>query len=211
MTPWEIHAVLVANCNCAYGCPCQFDALPTYDTCEAADGFQIVKGFYGEVSLDGLSAGMLAKWPGPIHEGNGERLIIIDDQASIEQRNAIEKIVSGEDTEELATIFWVINAMTTIRHETLYLPIKIEAEIESRRGIVGVDGVFELNVEPIKNPVTGKEHRARIEIPDGFEFTIAEMASGSVKTHSGMELPNNIGTHSHLAELHLNNSGIIRH
>ena len=69
MTPWEIHAVVVANCNCAYGCPCQFDALPTYGTCEAADGFHIEKGFYGGVSLDGLSAGMLAKWPGPIHEG----------------------------------------------------------------------------------------------------------------------------------------------
>ena len=52
MTPWEIHAVLVANCNCAYGCPCQFDALPTYGTCEAADGFHIEKGFYGGISLD---------------------------------------------------------------------------------------------------------------------------------------------------------------
>ena len=210
MTPWEIHAVLVANCNCAYGCPCQFDALPTYGTCEAADGFQVEKGFYGEVSLDGLSAGMLAKWPGPIHEGNGERLIIIDDQATADQRNALEKIISGEDTEELATIFWVVNAMTTIRLETLYLPVTIEADIEARRGRVVVDGVFELKVEPIKNPVTGAEHRARIEIPDGFEFTTAEMASGRVKTQSGIELPNNNGTHSHLAELHLNNSGIIR-
>ena len=209
MTPWEIHAVVVANCNCAYGCPCQFDALPTYGTCEAADGFQVEKGFYGEVSLDGLSAGMLAKWPGPIHEGDGERLIIIDDQATADQRNALEKIISGEDTEELATIFWVINAMTTIRLETLYLPVTIEADIEARRGRVVVDGVFELNVEPIKNPVTDVEHRVRIEIPDGFEFTIAEMASGSVKTQSGIELPNNNDTHSHLAELHLNNSGII--
>ncbi len=209
MTPWEIHAILVANCNCAYGCPCQFDALPTYGTCEAADGFLIEKGFYGGVSLDGLSVGMLAKWPGPIHQGNGERLIIIDDQTTEKQRNALEKIVSGEDTDELATIFWVINAMTTTRHETLYLPIKIEADIEARRGHVIVDGVFELNVEPIKNPITDKEHRARIEIPDGFEFTIAEMASGSLKTHSEIDLPNNIGTHSHLAELHLNNSGII--
>ena len=210
MIPWEIHAVVVANCNCAYGCPCQFDALPTYGTCEAADGFQVEKGFYGEVSLDGLSAGMLAKWPGPIHEGDGERLIIIDDQATADQRNALEKIISGEDTEELATIFWVVNAMTTIRLETLYLPVTIEADIEARRGRVVVDGVFELNVEPIKNPVTGAEHRARIEIPDGFEFTTAEMASGRVKTQSGIELPNNNGTHSHLAELHLNNSGIIR-
>ena len=210
MIPWEIHAVVVANCNCAYGCPCQFDALPSYGTCEAADGFQIEKGFYGGVSLDGLSVGMLAKWPGPIHEGNGERLIIIDDQANAKQRKALEKIISGEDTEELATIFWVVNAMTTIRHETLYLPVTIEADIEARRGRVLVDGVFDLNVEPIMNPVTGAEHRARIEIPDGFEFTIAEMASGSVKTQSGIELPNNNGTHSHLTELHLNNSGIIR-
>ena len=210
MTPWEIHAVVVANCNCAYGCPCQFDARPTYGTCEAADGFHIEKGFYGGVSLDGLSAGMLAKWPGPIHEGNGERLIIIDNQSTAEQRNALEKIISGEDTEELATIFWVVNTMTTIHHETLYLPVTIEADIEARRGRVVVDGVFELNVEPIKNPVTGAEHRARIEIPDGFEFTIAEMASGSVKTQSVIELPNNNGTHSHIAELHLNNEGIIR-
>ena len=210
MIPWEINAVVVANCNCAYGCPCQFNALPTYGTCEAADGFHIEKGFYGGVSLEGLSAGMLAKWPGPIHEGNGERLIIIDDQSNAEQRNALEKIITGEDTEELATIFWVVNNMTTIRHETLYLPVTIEADIKARRGLVVVDGVFELNVEPIKNPVTGAEHRARIEIPDGFEFTIAEMASGNVKTQSGIELPNNNGTHSHLAELHLNNSGIIR-
>ena len=209
MIPWEIHATVVANCNCAYGCPCQFDALPTYGTCEAADGFQIEKGFYGGVSLDGVSAGMLAKWPGPIHEGNGERLIIIDDQASLEQRNALEKIISGKDTEELATIFWVVNAMTSIRHETLYLPVTVEADMDARTGRVVVDGVFDLNVEPIMNPVTGAEHRARIEIPDGFEFTIAEMASGSLKTLSVIELPNNNGTHSHLTELHLNNSGII--
>ena len=207
---WEIHAVVVANCNCAYGCPCQFDALPTYGTCEAADGIQIKKGFYGSISLDGLNASMLAKWPGPIHEGNGERLVIIDEKASTEQRNALEKeIISGEDTEELATIFWVINAMTTIHHKTLYLPVNIN-NMNDRRGRVEVDGVFELNVEPIKNPVTGKEHRARIEIPEGFEFTIAEMASGSVKTESVIELPNNKGTHAHIAELHLNNSGIIR-
>ena len=209
MIPWEIHATVVANCNCAYGCPCQFDALPTYGTCEAADGFKIEKGFYGGVSLDGVSAGMLAKWPGPIHEGNGERLIIIDDRATAEQRNALEKIISGKDTEELATIFWVVNAMTSIRHETLYLPVTVEADMDARTGRVVVDGVFDLNVEPIMNPVTGAEHRARIEIPDGFEFTIAEMASGSLKTQSVIELPNNNGTHSHLTELHLNNSGII--
>ena len=41
MTPWEIHAIEVSNCNCAYGCPCQFNALPTTGTCEAAVGYKI--------------------------------------------------------------------------------------------------------------------------------------------------------------------------
>ena len=210
MTPWEIHAVEIANCNCAYGCPCQFTALPTYGTCEAAVGFQIEKGFYGDVSLDGLNAGMLAKWPGPIHEGNGERLLIIDDQASTEQRDGLEKILSGEDTEDMETIAWVINAMTTTHHETLYKPVTIEADIDARTGRVEVDGVFVTNAEPIKNPVTGAEHRARFNIPHGFEYTVAESASGTTKTQSGVDLPNNNDTHTHLCELHWNNSGIIR-
>ncbi|MGA7790694.1 MAG: DUF1326 domain-containing protein, partial [Xanthobacteraceae bacterium] len=29
------------NCNCAYGCPCQFNALPTHGNCEAVAGMQI--------------------------------------------------------------------------------------------------------------------------------------------------------------------------
>ena len=81
--------------------------------------YKIDIGNYGCISLDGLSAGMTAKWPGPIHEGNGERQIIIDDKATAEQKDALEKILSGEDTEDMATIAWVINAMTSTHHETL--------------------------------------------------------------------------------------------
>ena len=210
MTPWEIHAVEVGNCNCAYGCPCQFNALPTYGTCEAAVGIQIEKGFFGDVSLDGLKAGFTAKWPGPIHEGNGELQIIIDEQASSEQREALEKILSGEDTEDMATICWVINAMTTTHHETLFKPVTIEADVEGRKGRVVVDGVFELNVEPIKNPVTVDEHRARIDIPHGFEYSIAEMASGTTKSQGVVDLPNNNGPHSQMCDLHWTTAGIIR-
>ena len=208
MTPWEIHALEVSNCNCAYGCPCQFYALPTTGTCEAAVGMTIQKGHYGDVSLDGLNVAMTVKWPGPIHEGNGEKQIIVDERASDEQRAALEAIVSGQDTEDMATIFWVVNAMTTINHETLYKPITVEANMDARTGRVVVDDVFEVEAEPIRNPVTGAEHRARIDIPHGFEFTIAEMASGTATTHGGVELPNNKGTHTHICELHLNNSGV---
>jgi hypothetical protein len=32
-------------------------------------------------------------------------------------------------------------------------------------------------VEPIKNPATGEEHRARIALPNGFEYREAEMGN----------------------------------
>ncbi|PWT80713.1 MAG: hypothetical protein C5B58_11075, partial [Acidobacteria bacterium] len=32
-------------------------------------------------------------------------------------------------------------------------------------------------VEPIKNPATGEEHRARIALPNGFEYKEAEMGN----------------------------------
>ena len=211
MTPWEIHGYSVTNCNCAYGCPCQFNALPTTGTCEAVVGFVINKGFYGDVSLAGLTAGMTAKWPGAIHEGNGERQIIIDEKASPEQRKAIETILSGGDTEDMANLPWVINAMTSTHHETLYKSVQVEGDLDERTGRVVVDGVFELQTEPIKNPVTGAPHRARIDHPNGLEYSIAEMASGTTKTIGGqIDLPNNNSTHSHLCELHWNNSGVIK-
>ena len=210
MTPWEIHAVEVQNCNCAFGCPCQVNAWPTYGTCEASVGVAIQKGHYGDVSLDGLNVAFTAKWPGPIHEGNGEQQIVIDERATAEQRTALEAIVSGKDTEDMATIFWIINAMTATHHETLYKPITIETDIDARKARIVVQDVFESEVEPIKNPVTGAAHRARIDIPHGFEYSIAEIASGTTTTHGTVNLPNNVGTHSHMCELHMNNAGVLK-
>ena len=211
MTSWEIHGLDLSNCNCAYGCPCQFAALPTEGNCQGIGAFKIESGFYGETTLDGLSAVIAVKWPGPIHEGNAERQIFIDERADSSQREALEKIMSGEDTNDMATLAWVINATTATRHETMFRPIRIEADITKRTGKVIVDGVLEINSEPIKNPVTGEPHRARIDSPEGVEFSIAEMASGTTKTHGGkMEFTDANDTHCHIAELHWNNAGVIR-
>jgi hypothetical protein len=44
MTPWEFKATEFSACNCAYGCPCQFNALPTYGNCEAMVVMQVHEG-----------------------------------------------------------------------------------------------------------------------------------------------------------------------
>jgi hypothetical protein len=45
-----------------------------------------------------------------------------------------------------------------------------------------VPGLIETLGEPIRNPVTGVEHRARVQTPEGVEFRIAEASSGTTRT-----------------------------
>jgi hypothetical protein len=208
-TSWQIKGRELANCNCAYGCPCQFNALPTHGNCKALIAYQIDEGHFGDVRLDGLRAALIASWPGPIHEGKGTLQAIIDERADARQREALRKIMHGEDTKDMATMWWVYSAMSPTKLETLYKPIELAIDVEARTCRMTIPGVATMTGEPIHNPVTGAEHRVRIDLPRGFEYTIAEMgsASSSVKGPLAMELTNSYGQFNNL---HLSDSGVVR-
>ena len=104
-TKWTLHGREFANCNCSYGCPCQFNALPTYGKCWAVIGIQIDEGHHGDVPLKGLKVAGIFKYPGAIHMGNGEAVPIVDKRATEAQRNALLRIMSGQDTKPGATMF----------------------------------------------------------------------------------------------------------
>ena len=133
-TEWMIRGPEIASCNCAYGCPCQFNSLPTDGTCRAAVGMQIEKGHYGKVKLDGLRWAATAAWPGPIHMGHGEIQPIVDERATPEQREALLKIMSGQDTEPGATFFNVFVSMCDKVHEPMFKPIEFAVRHEELRG-----------------------------------------------------------------------------
>src|SRR5262245_43066778 len=79
MTPWELKGREFVNCTCEYGCNCQFNALPDKGHCHAVGGIQIEQGYYGTTRLDGLRIATIFKWPGPVHEGNGESISFVDE------------------------------------------------------------------------------------------------------------------------------------
>ena len=209
MTHWELHGHELANCNCATGCPCQFMALPTTGHCEAVAGFELNSGHHGDVDLGGTKAAMMLQWPGPIHEGNGTMQLIIDENASPEQRNALQRIMTGEDTADMATFWWVFSAMSPNKLETIYKPISIDIDMENRTGRMSAPGIFETEAGPLLNPVSGQPHRARINIPQGFEFHVAEIARGTTRTSGEIELKNNKDSHVHIVEIHINGEGVL--
>ncbi len=205
---WHIRALEFGNCNCAYGCPCQFNSLPTNGNCCAVVAFQIEEGRHGEVKLDGLKVVSVVAWPGPIHKGGGEAAIIVDERADEAQRNAILRIFSGQDTEPGATIFSVFAATLEKTHEPIFADIQFQIDIDKRRARVAVSGLVESLGEPILNPVTGAEHRARIEIPKGFEYRIAEVGRGWSETKLPLKFKLT-DSHSQFCRVNLSQSGVI--
>lgn len=208
MTEWTFRGRELNNCNCAYGCPCQFNALPTTGHCEAINVVHIDEGRYGDVPLDGLRFVTLYSWPGAIHEGNGTMQVIIDERADERQRAALLAITKGEDTDEVATIWWVASKMCPTKLEPLFEKIDFQIDIDGRTGRAQVPGLVESSVEPIRNPVTGAPHRARVNLPHGFEYDVAEYASGSTRTSAGIRLELS-SSHSHLASLHIGTHGVV--
>lgn len=208
-TEWEIKGPEFANCNCAYGCPCQFNALPTDGTCKAFGMTRIDQGHYGDISLDGLHAGFMIDFPGPIHEGGGTHQVIVDERANPDQRAALIKIIRGEDTAEFATHFFVYSTMSTDHKEPLVAPITFEMDLDARTARVKVGDVIDSVCEPIRNPVTGDEHRARIDLPDGFEYSLAEMGSASTEARGDLPLSFK-DSYGQLANIHLSGTGIVR-
>ena len=208
MTPWEIQADEFASCNCAYGCPCQFNALPTHGNCEAVAGYLIKRGHFGDVSLDGLRVVGVIAWPGAVHEGRGKSFWIIDKRASEAQREALLTILSGGETDPGATVWNVFASTIDQTFDPVYETIEMEIDIDARKGRLSVKGLVESEGVPIRNPVTGDEHRARIDLPHGFEYRLAEVGSATFKTEGPIALSHQ-DSYGQFARLHLGNHGVV--
>ncbi len=62
-------------------------------------------------------------------------------------------------------------------------------------------------VEPIKNPVTGTDHRIQVVMPDGFEHRIAEVAKARMSSTAGIQF-NFPDGHSTLAKVTQTPAGV---
>ena len=187
-TDWYVEGPSFGNCNCGYSCPCQFEERPTHGDCRGFEVLEISKGHFGDVDLKGTKAALLYAWPGAIFEDKGEMQVIIDPGASDAQRDALRRVFQGEETEEEATHWWVFRAMCDKVHDTLYLPVDLEASIEGRTAKVQVGDILTSTGRPIQAPHGGGEHRVRIDIPGGIEFSIAEIGSASTTANAGIKL-----------------------
>lgn len=207
-TSWTIKGREFVHCNCAYGCPCQFNALPTEGNCKAVAAIRIDQGHHGDIDLSGLNIGMIVAWPGAIHEGGGEVVPLVDENASPAQREALLRIMTGQDTVPGSTLFSVFATTFSTVHEPVFAPINFEVDLDGRTATLDVPGWIDARGEPIRNAVTGEESRARINLPNGFEYDVCEVGRGWAKTSGPVDVQLS-DSHAQFAKLHMTESGVV--
>jgi hypothetical protein len=94
-------------------------------------------------------------------------------------------------------------------HEPVFAPIDFEVDVEGRSGRLSIPGYVEMTGEPIRNKATGKESRAQIRIPDGFEYEVAEIGSGTSRTTGGPMQIEIREKYAQIAHLHLSTHGVV--
>jgi hypothetical protein len=206
---WMIRGTEFTNCNCNPGCPCQFGSPSTRGFCEAFLAGFIEEGYFNETRLDGLTWGLLLHWPGEIAAGNGMEQAILDDRANDAQREALGKIIYGQSTKPGSTHFFVFASTMASALTPLVAPMKVEIDVNARKADVTIGNIIESTGRPIISPFNGEPVREAIHLPNGFEFTYAEVGKGITKSSAGIKLDLN-ESHGHFNVLHMNQDGVIR-
>ena len=199
MADWRLEGEWLKNCNCAYGCPCDFNARPTHGYCKGLVAMNITKGHFNGTRLDGLKFAITVDFPGALHEGNGTIQPIVDERASPAQREALFNILLGKNSAE-GTIFHIFSLIVTKVLDPVFAPIEFTFNKAQRMARMVIPGVLETEVEPIKNPITGMPHRIEVVMPQGFEHRGAEIASAHIRSTGGIRFETS-GSHSSLAHV----------
>ncbi len=159
---WQLTGTMVQACNCDWGCPCEFNSPPSHGHCHGTWSWHVKNGSFGSTSLDGIHFAAACKWPGAIHEGNGECLPILDSRATESQLQALGALLGGK-----AGGPWEVIASTLTKvHE----PKIVDWEFVEKgaKSVLRAGELFELELTPMTNPVSGDAFEASVKLPDGF-------------------------------------------
>jgi hypothetical protein len=174
-TEWKLKGRGYEFCNCDFGCGCNFGGFPNSKdgSCRSLVGFEIVSGSRGGTDLSGVKCAAIVAWPKAIHEGNGKSVFVVDPSTSDEQIEALGQIFSGQ----LGGLPWEVLGPTFTPVGLVKAPITIEGE--GRKRTFRAEGVGEGRGDTFKNPMTGEDHLANVDLPNGFIWTHGECGEGS--------------------------------
>jgi hypothetical protein len=167
---WKLTGNVLIACNCDWGCPCNFNALPSRGHCSGGWLWMIDDGQIGGVQVGGLGVALYAKWPGAIHEGGGRAVCYVDERADPSQREALTRLLGGT----LGGPWGIfINTYELSAPELARFDVHLDAY--ATRATVGAS--VELELQTIRNPVTNVVVHPEVVLPEGLVLKRGALAA----------------------------------
>ncbi len=151
---WSIRGEYMESCNCEVLCPCLLGkrdergsalARPTEGHCDVPMLFQIHDGHYGQVRLNGTLVGLAIYTPGPMGLGDWTFALYLDERATPPQREASEKIFSGQSGGAVGRFFGPL-----IKHRLPNRVVPMELGRDGRKGWARIPGILDVEYEGIE-------------------------------------------------------------
>ena len=177
---WKVSGQYYETCNCDFVCPCvpgQMAVKPTKGVCIFAMAFQIERGTYGKVSLDGLGFIVIAKTPEEMGKGNWSVGLVADERATPEQRDAITAIATGAAGGPMAAVSGLVGSIAGVESA----PIRFERDgakwsVKSGKLVdMAAEGAMGLNPD-----ATGPLHLENTGHPAADRFALARPSRSHV-------------------------------
>ena len=177
---WKVSGQYYEGCNCDFICPCvpgQLAVNPSKGSCTFAMAFQIARGTYGSVSLDGLGFVVVGFTPEEMGKGNWSVGLIVDDGATAEQRDAITAIASGAAGGPMAALSGLIGKFlgvesSPIRFDHSGPKWSVKASNLVDMAATAAMGINPKATEPLHLDNTGHPAADRIALAHGSKFSL---------------------------------------
>ncbi len=150
---WAVRGEYMETCNCEVLCPCLLGARderglalarPTDGYCNAPMLFVIHDGYYGQLRLNGTKVGLAIHTPEAMGLGNWTFALYLDEHATPQQREATEKIYSGQSGGAVGRFFGPL-----IKNRLPNRIVPMEFERDGNRGWARIPGILDVEYEGI--------------------------------------------------------------
>jgi hypothetical protein len=144
---YRISGTYVLHCSCALVCACAIDGQPTGPDgmCDSAGVWHVDSGNLDGTDLSGVDLAMYFHVPSNLTGGNWRVGLIVDDGASDEQAQALERIISGQEGGPFAEFTPMIAEVQPLRRAAVTFS---DGETPS----ASVAGEAEIRFEPARGP-----------------------------------------------------------
>ncbi len=143
---WWARGLLFENCSCTVVCPghVHFSQKCTYERCKGYWAMQFDEGEFASVSLAGLRVVVVFDSPQVMIEGNWTQIHLVDESATVEQREALETILTGKAGGPWEVLARFVGEQLPTRY------LSIQYREEGRTKSVVIDGLLEAGIEEIR-------------------------------------------------------------